>query len=79
MRFEVHKESSWPPSPSPQEERSATNTDGPSHSSREREVGRLREQVAVLQREAEQDNELLHRKDEELHHQRGQDPVHSHS
>ena len=40
---------------------------------------RLREQVEVLQREAERDNELLRRKDEELHRQRGLSPAHNHS
>lgn len=48
VRSEVHKETSWPPSPHPQEERSATNIEGPSYSSREKEVERLREQVALL-------------------------------
>ena len=68
MRSKVHKEAPLPPSPHPEEERFATNIDGPSHSSKEKEVERLREQVVVLQREAERDKELLHCKDEELHH-----------
>lgn len=35
--------------------------------------------MAALQKEAKRDNELLHRKDEELHHRRGPSPVISHS
>ena len=48
VNSEVHKEAPPPPSPCPQEEWSATSTDSPSHFSREMEVERLREQVAVL-------------------------------
>nr|POE67922.1 hypothetical protein CFP56_68752 [Quercus suber] len=48
VRSEVHKEAPRPPSPRPQEKKFATNTDSPSHSSREIEVERLREQVAML-------------------------------
>ena len=40
---------------------------------------RLKEQVALLQRNAEKDKELLHRKDKELHHQRRPSPEPSHS
>lgn len=40
---------------------------------------RLREQVALLQREAKRDKELLHHKDEEFHCRRVPIPVHSHS
>ena len=37
VRLEVHKEAPWPPSPRPQGEQPATNTDDPLHPSRERE------------------------------------------
>nr|POE91822.1 hypothetical protein CFP56_65367 [Quercus suber] len=43
------------------------------------EVERLREQVALLQRNVEKDKELLHYKGKELHHQRGPSPAPSHS
>lgn len=79
VRSEVHKETQQQPSPHLQEERSATNTKGPSYSSREREVERLREQVAMLQKEVERNEELLRRKDKKLHHQRGPSPTPCHS
>lgn len=40
---------------------------------------RLRDQVALLQRNAEKDQELLCRKDEELHNRRRPSPPSSHS
>lgn len=55
------------------------NTKGPSYSNRDREVEKLREQVAMLQREAGRNEELLWKNDEELLHQRGSSPVPSHS
>lgn len=66
VRSKVHKETQLQPSPLLQEERLAINTEGSSYSSREREVERLRQQVAMLQRETERNEELLHRKDEEM-------------
>ena len=50
MRFEVHKETPLQPSPPPQGEGLATNMEGPSYASKDGEVARLREQVALLQR-----------------------------
>ena len=61
------------------EERSTMNTKGPSYSNRDREVEKLREQVAMLQREAGRNEELLWKNDEELLHQRGSSPGPSHS
>ena len=68
VRYEVHKETQQQLSPPPQRERSATNMEGPSYANRDMEVERLRKQVALLQRNAEKDKELLRRKDKELHH-----------
>ena len=63
VRSEVHKENQQQPSPPPQGERTATNIEGLSYYDRDGEVERLREQVALLQRNSEEDKELLHRKD----------------
>jgi len=68
IRSEVHRGTQQPPSPPPQCERSATNVEGPSHAYRDKELERLREKVALLQRNVERDKKLLHRKDEELYH-----------
>ena len=67
----MHRRTQQQPSPPPQHEGSATNIEGPSYANRDVEVERLREQVDLLQRNVEKDKELLCRKDEELHHQRG--------
>ena len=61
------------------EERSTMNTKGPSYSNRDREVEKLREQMAMLQREAGRNEELLWKNDKELFHQRGPSLVPSHS
>ena len=63
VRFEVYKENQWQPSLPPQGEGTATNTKGMSYYNRDGEVDRLRKQVALLQRNAEKDKELLWRKD----------------
>lgn len=76
---EVNKETKKQPNPHLREERSATNTKGPSYSNRDREVEKLRERVEMLWREAERNEELLRRKDEELFHQRESSLVPSHS
>ena len=55
------------------------NTKGPSYSNRDREVEKLREQMAMLQREAGRNEELLWKNDKELFHQRGPSLVPSHS
>ena len=55
------------------------NTGGPSYSNRDKEVEKLREQVKMLWREVERNEELLRRKDEELLHQREPSPMPSHS
>lgn len=53
--------------------------EGLSYANRDVEVERLREQVALLQRNAKKDKELLRRKDKELYHQRGPSPTPSRS
>lgn len=47
----------------------------PSHAHRDMELERLRKRVALLQRNAERDKELLCCKDEELHRQKGPSPA----
>ncbi|KAF3944825.1 hypothetical protein CMV_028740 [Castanea mollissima] len=79
LQSEVHKKTQRQHKPYLQEKRSATNTEGPSYSSKDREVERLKEQVVMLRREAERNEELLRRNDEELLHQRGPSPMPSHS
>lgn len=57
LRYKVHKKNQGQPSQTNnwkstshlQEERSATNIVGPSHSNRDREMDMLREQVLILQ------------------------------
>ena len=68
VRFEVHRETQQQPSPPPQGKGSATNMEGPSYANRNIKVERLRKQVALLQRNAENDKELFRRKDKELLH-----------
>ena len=79
LRFKIHKETKKQPDLHLREERSATNIEGPSYSNRDREVENLREQVAMLQREVERNEELLWKKDEELLHQIGPSLASSHS
>ena len=68
VRPDVHVETERPPSPSPQHEGSATNIKELSYANRDIKVEKLREQVALLQRKAEKDKELLCRRDKELYH-----------
>ena len=79
MRFEVHKETPLQPSPPPQGEGLAINMEGPSYASKDVEVERLREQVALLQGMWGKDKELLRHKDKKLHHQQKPSPTPSHS
>nr|POF02063.1 hypothetical protein CFP56_18186 [Quercus suber] len=68
VRSEVHVETQQPPSPPPKREGSATNMEGLSYANRDIKVEKLKEQVALLQRNAEKDKELLRRRDKELYH-----------
>ena len=79
MRYEVHKKTQRQPSPPPQGEGLATNTEGPSYANRDVEVESMREQVALLQRNMGKEKELILRKDKELHHQRRASPAPNHS
>ena len=53
--------------------------EGPSYANKDMELERLREQVALLQRNVKKDKELLHRKTMKLHHRRGPSLAPSHS